>query len=245
VLNADRTASSVDGSLPPDPTLRISGGYSKISGGSTEMTGDPSDISSDQWSLNLVTKVWTKLSTPEYSEADARDMATTRADHALIVLGESMTVMTGGQCRTLERCKENFILAQPLGPDPRSELLTNVTLGVHPVTYMHNSQSKMVNKAVMAGAHVYVFSFGDYDSFQGFRGQSRRGLHLEVQTRGARQERRAGGGQQRRRTWIPGHALSLAELRRQPRPGAGGCSHDWLTRGRRQRRSGHRRSIHG
>ena len=170
VLNADRTASSVDGSLPPDPTLRISGGYSKISGGSTEMTGDPSDISSDQWSLNLVTKVWTKLSTPEYSEADARDMATTRADHALIVLGESMTVMTGGQCRTLERCKENFILAQPLGPDPRSELLTNVTLGVHPVTYMHNSNSdsKMVNKAVMAGAHVYVFSFGDYDSFQGF-----------------------------------------------------------------------------
>lgn len=165
VLNADRAPSTVDGTAPPDPTLRISGGYAKISDGVPAHTSDPSHISSDQWSLNLVTKAWTKLSDPEHSGPSARDSAIARADHSLIVLGESTVVMTGGQCRTTERCKENFVLAQPLGPDPTSQILTNVTLGVYPVTYMHNAKPKMTNKAVMAGAYVYLLSFGDYESY--------------------------------------------------------------------------------
>ena len=45
-----------------------------------------------------------------------------------------------------------------LGPDPTSQILTNVTLGVYPVTYMHNAKPKMTNKAVMAGAYVYLLS---------------------------------------------------------------------------------------
>jgi hypothetical protein len=165
VLNADRAPSTVDGTAPPDPTMRISGGYTKISGGVPAHTSDPSHISFDQWSLNLVTKAWTKLSDPEHSDTSARDSATARVDHSLIVLGESTVVMTGGQCRTTERCKDKFVLAQPLGPDPTSQILTNVTLGVYPVTYMHNAKPKMTNKAVMAGAYVYLLSFGDYESY--------------------------------------------------------------------------------
>ena len=102
---------------------------------------------------------------PEHSDTSARDSATARVDHSLIVLGESTVVMTGGQCRTTERCKDKFVLAQPLGPDPTSQILTNVTLGVYPVTYMHNAKPKMTNKAVMAGAYVYLLSFGDYESY--------------------------------------------------------------------------------
>ena len=102
---------------------------------------------------------------PEHSDTNARDSATARVDHSLIVLGESTVVMTGGQCRTTERCKDKFVLAQPLGPDPTSQILTNVTLGVYPVTYMHDAKPKMTNKAVMAGAYVYLLSFGDYESY--------------------------------------------------------------------------------
>ena len=49
-----------------------------------------------------------------------------------------------------------FCLAQPLGPDPDvADPHQRDSPGLS-VTYMHNAKPKMTNKAVMAGAYVYL-----------------------------------------------------------------------------------------